>query len=334
MKRKDTIDSLFLNKPGAAPAPTPAPAAENASPRVRTGAISSMGVKLQEMADGVKTAARLQDQLASGDRVVELAPSLIDGSSIADRMVLDNDPAFEDLVRSVDEHGQQVPILVRPHPEKSGRFQVVYGRRRLRAAARLGRSVRTIVRTMGDEDLIIAQGRENLDRADLSFIEIAFFARRLEDAGIDRSVITAALASDKGSVSRYISIARAIPENIAMNIGPAAKAGRARWLALSEALKKAKTVSKIETLTKTDAFMAANSDARFAMALRAASPETKKPERRTLAWRSGEGLAAAKIEQGADETKLTFGDASGAAFGAFIAQQLDALYAQFKKENE
>ena len=32
------------------------------------------------------------------------------------------------LVVSIREHGQQVPVMVRPHPEKDGRYQIVYGR--------------------------------------------------------------------------------------------------------------------------------------------------------------------------------------------------------------
>ena len=47
-------------------------------------------------------------------------------------------------------------------------------------------------------------------------------------------LVIAALSSDKADVSRYVSLARTIPEEIAMVIGPAPKAGRARWIDLAK----------------------------------------------------------------------------------------------------
>ena len=156
MSRKDAINSLFLKKPEAASTPQ-----VKHTDRVRTGAIAAMGSSLQEMTEGAKAAERLQQQLAAGETVIALDPGQIDGSRIADRIAIDVDPGFEALVSSISEYGQQVPILVRPHPEKIERFQIAYGRRRLRAAVRLGQSVKAIVRSLSDADLVIAQGREN-----------------------------------------------------------------------------------------------------------------------------------------------------------------------------
>ena len=71
--------------------------------------------------------------------IVEIAPDLIEASFIADR--LETSPeSHQSLGDSIREHGQQVPMLVRPHPHREGRYQIAYGRRRLRAVAELGRS--------------------------------------------------------------------------------------------------------------------------------------------------------------------------------------------------
>src|SRR5690606_34176545 len=150
-----------------------------------------------------------------------------------------------------------------PSPAAQGRFQIAYGRRRLRALDRLAQPVKAVVRDLSDDEMVVAQGRENLDRADLSFIEKALFAKRLEDAGYERSVTMAALATDKSDLSRYISIARRIPEELARNIGPAVKAGRARWQKLAEAIDKPKTASKIDEVVVSERFQSADSDARF-----------------------------------------------------------------------
>lgn len=330
MSRKDAIDSLFLKKPE----PSVAPAADKVVARVRTGAISAMGSSLQEMAEGAKAAARLQEQLASGDAVVSLDPSKIDGSMIADRLPTDVDPSFDQLVMSIAENGQQVPILVRPHPETAGRYQIAYGRRRLRAAAKLGREVRAIVQTLSDNELVVAQGRENLDRADLSFIEKALFARRLEDAGYDRATIVAALSTDKADLSRYISVARSIPENLVSKIGPAARAGRARWVALAEGLARPKAMQAVESALATTEFQNADSDARFTQIFRLVAKTESKPTPKLKSWSTPLGKRAARIEHGLGNTTLIFDEKLVPAFGVFVAEQLDSLYERFMETTD
>ena len=328
MSRKDALNSLFLAK--TAPAPAGASPAKNPE-RVRSGAIGAMGTSLQELTQGARAAAKLQEQLLTGDHVVSLDPALIDPSPIADRLSADLDPGFDELVSSIERHGQQVPILVRPSPVTEGRFQIAYGRRRLRALVRLNRPVKAIVRDLSDDEVVVAQGRENLDRADLSFIEKALFAKRLEDAGYERSVIMSALSTDKSDLSRYISIARRIPEELARQIGPAAKIGRARWHALTEAIDKSKAAAKIEEVVASDSFRAADSDARFNMVFTAT---TLSPERSTKggAWTTPEGRRAALIERRGSHTAITFDEKRVPEFAAFVAARLDALYSEFAKE--
>src|SRR5580700_4793454 len=100
--------------------------------------------------------------------VVDIEPDVIEASFIADR--LDNsDEHHRALVESMREHGQQVPVLVRPHPTQEGRYQIAYGRRRLLAARELGRKIRAVVKPLSDEQLVVAQGQENSARKDLSF---------------------------------------------------------------------------------------------------------------------------------------------------------------------
>lgn len=330
MSRKDAIDSLFLKKPS----PSDKTAVDRSITRVRTGAISAMGTSLQEMADGAKATVRLQEQLAEGQAVVSLDPSVVDGSTIADRLPVDIDPSFDQLVASIADNGQQVPILVRPHPDTSGRFQIAYGRRRLRAAQKLGRDVRAIVQALTDSELVVAQGRENLDRSDLSFIERALFARRLDDAGFDRSTIIAALASDKADVSRYIAVARSIPESLAARIGPAPKAGRSRWIAFAEGTARPKAAEALEALLAADRFLKADSDARFSLALNVVTPPSKTSAPKTKAWSTPTGKKAARIEKGPGRLALIFDEKQAPAFGDFVAAQLDGLYAQFLEVND
>jgi ParB family chromosome partitioning protein len=326
MSRKDAINSLFLGKP-AQPQPSGTSPARSVE-RVRTGAISAMGTSLQELTQGARAAAKLHEQLLMGDHVVSLDTAVIDPSPIADRLPADLDPSFDQLVASIDQNGQQVPILVRPSPGVEGRYQIAYGRRRLRALIQLGKPVKAIVRQLTDDEVVVAQGRENLDRADLSFIEKALFAKRLEDAGYERSVIMAALSTDKADLSRYIAIARRVPEELARQIGPAAKAGRARWSALAEALAKPKASAKVDAAVSSDMFRGADSDTRFGLVFNALSSNAERPAKRE-AWSTPEGRRAASIERRGSQTAITFDEKRVPEFAAFVAGRLDALYSEF-----
>lgn len=324
MSRKDTVNTLFMRKPESA---APVASVEKNTDRVRSGAISAMGASLQEMTEGARSAAKLQEQLASGSTVIDLDPALIDHSSVSDRISITVDPNFEALVDSMRENGQQVPILVRPQTASSGRFQVAYGRRRLRAAALLGRTVRAIVQTLTDNELVIAQGKENLDRQDLSYIEKAQFARRLEDSGYDRTTIMAALSTDKGDLSRYISIARSIPEYLVQAIGPAPKAGRARWAALVDRAERKQHM--LEALITDTGFLAADSDARFSRVFEMLGAEPAKRKPKAQEWRSPQGRKAARIERDDIQTRIVFDERQVPEFGGYLADRLDDLYAEF-----
>ena len=168
--------------------------------------------------------ARSVDQ-AWENAVLDIAPDLIDASFIQDRLETTADE-LASLTDSIRERGQLIPILVRPHPEHTGRYQIAYGRRRLAAARTLGRPVRATVKQLSDDELVVAQGQENIERKDLSYIERALFAAKLEDRGFPRQTIMSAVSTDKASLSKLISVATRIPRDILEAIGPAPKIGR------------------------------------------------------------------------------------------------------------
>jgi ParB family chromosome partitioning protein len=288
-----------------------------------------MGASLQEMTESARATDRLQQQLAAGEAVVSLDTAQIDGSKVADRIPDDLDPSFDALVSSISEHGQQVPILVRPHPEKSSRYQIAYGRRRLRAATQLGRQVKAIVRNLSDVELVIAQGRENLDRADLSFIEKAFFAKNLEDAGFDRATLVAALSTDKADLSRYIATARRIPYQIVASIGPAPKVGRARWLALSGKIEDVKLVEVIQKTLEDPDIVALDSNMRFQAAWKVVNRQPGRPGNRPKTWVTPEGKKAGQIKRVGNSTALVFNEKVVPEFAIWVSARLDRLFAEF-----
>lgn len=220
--------------PGADPAPVPAsgpgvdsrqletpsgaPRADSTPARPARGAIGAVGRSIADL---------------KARALAELDPHLIDAGGLTDR--LGHDP--EDharLMASLRDHGQQVPILVRPHPATRGRYQIVYGRRRVLALRDLGLPVRALVRDLDDFGLVLAQGQENTVRRDLSFIEKANFARQMVAAGYDRKAVLDALAIDKTVLSRMLTVTERVPVEVIAAIGSAFGIGRDRWLAFAD----------------------------------------------------------------------------------------------------
>jgi len=297
--------------------------------RVVAGAIGAVSRSLDQFHNELQTA---QDLVASGAAIVELDPADIDASDLQDRLESNADDHAA-LVHAIRENGQQVPILVRPHPEISGRYQVAYGHRRVAACREIGCKVRAVVRKLTDRELFVAQGQENSARRDLSFIERALFAHRLEERGIDRAAIMAALDVDKTEVSKLISVTKAISHDLVQAIGPAPKAGRPRWLALVDLSSGARAEKIIASLTSSDGFRACSSDERFKKIFDALVSRPK-PMTKSRKWVSADGVRVAQIDQGEAACVLSIDERAAPKFGQFVADQLPNMYAAFKAKGE
>ena len=89
---------------------------------------------------------------------------------------------LEELANSIRERGVLQPILVRPAPGQPGRYQIVAGERRWRAAQRAGlREMPAIVRDLDDRLTLEIAIVENVQRMDLNAIEEALGYRDLVD---------------------------------------------------------------------------------------------------------------------------------------------------------
>jgi ParB family transcriptional regulator, chromosome partitioning protein len=296
--------------------------------RVHAGPVRSMGLAL----DRIEQESRaLQDALATGAAIVELDPAIVVPSIVRDRLPDSGAATFEALKLSIQEHGQEVPILVRPHPTHQGQYQVAFGHRRLKAVVSLGKKVRAVVRAMTDVELITAQGVENSHREGLSYIERAIFAARLEDRGFARAIICQALATDKSELSKLISVARAIPEGVIESIGPAPKAGRRRWLGFAELLQSVSARRAAEKAAKDPDLADADSDTRFLRVFAASS--SPRPIEAVRAWKSVTGLASVKITRTAKVIKIAFDCHAESTFAEFVVSQFDELYSKFQSQN-
>ncbi len=294
------------------------------------GPVRTMALSLGRMEDEAKA---LQEALQSGQHVQELDPELIDSSFVRDRIDEIDFSKDDPFLQSIAENGQEVPILVRPHPEKDGRFQVAYGHRRVKAASVLGIKVRAIVREIDDSALVVAQGIENSGRENLSYIERAVFAFSLEGRGFSRSLIMQALSTDKTELSKLISVASAVPADIIQAIGSARGIGRRRWLDFAAAYSASKYKGLIK-LVSSAGFQDLHSDARFEAALVSltAKRESRAPSEEWKPKRGGDVAGTIRAREKSFAIALTAADA--ASFGRFLSERLDELYDEFVKTKE
>ncbi|MBB4575883.1 plasmid partitioning protein RepB [Rhizobium lentis] len=312
------VESARPEAPGAPP------------PHRPSGAVKAMNLSLGRLGEEAAAAKALRESLASGDKVLEIDPAAVEMSFIRDRIPVDMDPEFERLKQSIQESGQQVPILVRPDPVTAGHYQAAYGHRRLRAAAEIGVPIKAVVRKLTDEELILAQGQENGPRVDLSFIERALFARRMDEHGFSRDMIAQALATDKPETSRLLQVAQTIDPEIILAIGPAPKVGRPRWLAFAEKFREAGGQKKARAAVGAAAFQTLDSNSRFD-AIWKALEEKSAPQRAEQTLRTQGGRQLASVTRSGKTFRITV---KSAEFSEFLAQRLVGLAAEFEEVNE
>lgn len=165
--------------------------------------------------DALQENAELKAQLTKWDGalpVQSLDPNLIDDSKWANRHA-DSFRAeeFVQLKEEIRSAGGNVqPIKVRPHPTKPGRFEVVFGHRRLRACKELGLKVKAMVVTQSDQELFIDMDRENRSREDLRpYEQGAMYLKAIKDGLFKtQAELAAATGASTATVNQSITIAK------------------------------------------------------------------------------------------------------------------------------
>jgi ParB family transcriptional regulator, chromosome partitioning protein len=116
--------------------------------------------------------------------------------------------ALDELAQSIRVQGVLQPLLVRPHPATPGRFQIVAGERRWRAASTAGlHEVPTLVREMADNEAAAVALVENLQRQDLNPIDEAEgYDRLLTQFGLTQEALGQAVGKSRSHVSNVLRL--------------------------------------------------------------------------------------------------------------------------------
>ena len=124
-----------------------------------------------------------------------------------------SDAELQELQLSMQSNGLLQPVAVRPR--KDGRFELIAGERRFRAASRLGWStIPAYVKDVSDEQLLSLALVENLQRADLNPIEEAEGYRQLiNDFGLAHQQVAQAVGKDRSTITNALRLL-ALPEDV------------------------------------------------------------------------------------------------------------------------
>lgn len=149
--------------------------------------------------------ALLADSLAQGDELLEVDIDLIEPNPDQPRFYF-NENKLEELAQSIKVNGLVQPILLRR--VASGRYQIVAGERRWRAAQRAGlHKVNAVIRSIPDAKLLELALIENIQRQELNPIEEAqAYQRLIQNLGLTQDEVAQRVGKDRSSIANYLRL--------------------------------------------------------------------------------------------------------------------------------
>ena len=116
-----------------------------------------------------------------------------------------DEAALDELAASIAVRGVIQPVIVRPLPDRPGRYQLVAGERRWRAVQRAQmEQIPAIIRDLTERDVMALALIENLQREDLNAIEEARAYQRLaEGEGMAQADIARMVDKSRSHIANY-----------------------------------------------------------------------------------------------------------------------------------
>jgi ParB family transcriptional regulator, chromosome partitioning protein len=148
------------------------------------------------------------DPAAVGAVYREIDPAVIDRNPRQPRQVFDEE-ALAELVHSIREFGLLQPIVVRAI-DGTGRYQLVMGERRWRAAQTAGlAAIPAIVRETADDGLLRDALLENIHRVQLNPLEeAAAYQQLLDEFGVTHDELAARIGRSRPLITNMIRLLR------------------------------------------------------------------------------------------------------------------------------
>jgi ParB family chromosome partitioning protein len=150
--------------------------------------------------------------VAPGEELQEVDIDLIDPNPDQPRLRF-NEDKLNELAQSISANGLVQPLLLRR--SSNGRYQIVAGERRWRAAQRAGlRRVHSVVRNIPDSKLLELALIENIQREELNPIEEASaYQRLIHNLGLTQDEVAQQVGKDRSSIANYLRLLK-LPEDV------------------------------------------------------------------------------------------------------------------------
>jgi ParB family chromosome partitioning protein len=146
------------------------------------------------------------------------------------------DAELTDLAQSIREHGVVQPVVVRPSPAQTGRYEIIAGERRWRAAQRAGLvDIPIIVRDVNDRTALELAIIENVQRADLNPLEEAMgYQQLIDEHSYSQSDLGQVIGKSRSHVANTLRLLK-LPDVIRdMLVEGSLSAGHARTLVTAQ----------------------------------------------------------------------------------------------------
>jgi ParB family transcriptional regulator, chromosome partitioning protein len=146
----------------------------------------------------------------------ELDMSLIEANPFQPRTRFEEE-SLNELAASIRELGVIQPVIVRHKGD--GRYQLIAGERRFRAASIIGlETIPAFVRTADDQAVLEMALVENIQREDLDAIEIAIsYQRLIDECDLTQEALSERVGKKRSTIANYIRLLR-LPAEIQLGI--------------------------------------------------------------------------------------------------------------------
>lgn len=174
-----------------------------------------LGALIDDAVDPTRNQVPVQEKQVVSELVNEIEIDKIDVNPFQPRTQFDEE-ALKELAESISKLGVIQPLTVRA---VDGRYQLISGERRLRAAKLAGlKTIPVFIRTADDQGMLEMALVENIQREDLNAIEVAIsYQRLIDECNLTQETLSERVGKKRATISNYLRLLK-LPAEIQLGI--------------------------------------------------------------------------------------------------------------------